>query len=118
MRIALMTTTVFPFSIGGIQKHSFYLLKYQLRERYQVDLFTSIPAGKHVEDLKKLLGFADEDSLLQIHLIDFPEFKISIPGSYLYKNYLFSRKIFSHVRTNKLKFDAVYAQGFTAWALL
>jgi hypothetical protein len=41
MRIALLTNGIYPFQIGGIQKHSYYLAKYFAKEKVTVDIYHS-----------------------------------------------------------------------------
>ena len=39
MRVALITDGIYPYVIGGMQKHSFYIAKYLAKNRVYVDLF-------------------------------------------------------------------------------
>ena len=46
MHIALLTDGIFPFVIGGIQKHSYYLVKYLAQEGIKVDLYHYKPESQ------------------------------------------------------------------------
>ena len=39
MRIALLTDGIYPYVLGGMQRHSFYLAKYFAKNKFYVDLF-------------------------------------------------------------------------------
>jgi len=39
MRVALFTNGIWPYVIGGMQKHSYYLVKYFAMRGIEVDLY-------------------------------------------------------------------------------
>ena len=39
MKIALLTDGIYPYVIGGMQKHSYFLAKYLARNKINVDLY-------------------------------------------------------------------------------
>ena len=43
MRIALLTDGIYPYVMGGMQRHSYYLAKYLARAGVHVDLYHFIP---------------------------------------------------------------------------
>ena len=39
MRIALVTDGIYPYVMGGMQKHSYYLCKYLVKLGVEIDLY-------------------------------------------------------------------------------
>jgi len=39
MKIALLTDGVWPVVVGGMQKHTYYLSKYLMRQGVEIDLY-------------------------------------------------------------------------------
>ncbi|WP_179351496.1 glycosyltransferase family 4 protein [Winogradskyella vidalii] len=111
-KIALLTSGIFPFQIGGIQKHSYYLAKHYARHKITVDIYTCAISNKAI--LKEFFS-ADELAYLNFIEIEFPLTK-KIPGHYIYASYLFSKAFYKAVSKNN--YDVIYAQGFTSWYFL
>ena len=109
MKIALLTDAIFPNVIGGIQKHSFLLLKHLANQNCSVDVYHS--QINHKLDIKQ---YFTPEELKRINLIDFlyPN-SIKIPGHYIYTSYKLSRLYYN--RLKKEPYDLIYAQGFTGW---
>ena len=110
--IAILSDGVFPFTIGGIQKHSYLLTKYLARHKLFVDLF-------HFEsiDQKTLKCHFSIDELNQINFIKIkkpilPRF----PGHYIFSSYLFSKALYLNILEKK--YDVIYAQGLTSFYFL
>ena len=57
MRIALLTDGIFPYVIGGMQKHSFYLAKYFIKNKIYIDLYHT---NQSQYDISKLEFFSEE----------------------------------------------------------
>ena len=112
MKFAVLTDALFPNVIGGIQKHSYYLVKYLAREAYHVDVYhshinldTSWDVYFSVEELK-YINFID---------FDYPR-SIRFPGHYIYSSYKLSKLYYEYLKQSK--YDMIYAQGFTGWYAL
>ena len=115
--VALLTDGLWPFVIGGMQKHSFYMAKYLARTGIGVTVFHTIPEKSktiRIED------FFTQEELVRIRFfeIPWPKLKFSFPGHYLYENYLYSMHIYQKISINLEDYDLIYAQGFTTWYLL
>ncbi|MDC1226297.1 glycosyltransferase family 4 protein [Algibacter sp.] len=113
MKVALITDGIYPYVMGGMQKHSYFLAKYFSLNNIKVDLYHYVPASK-----MDLVNPFTEEELKNINLIeiDYPESR-KFPGHYLYERYLYSKDILSVFKT-RTKPDFIYAKGFSAWALL
>ena len=75
MKIALFTNGFFPFVIGGIQKHSYYLIKYLAKINVYVDAY-------HFKNSESELDHVfSKEELVYINLIEFSFPKsIKFPG--------------------------------------
>lgn len=113
MKIALLTDGIYPYVMGGMQKHSFYLAKYFARQKVFVDLYHYIP-----EDKKDLPSPFSEEELIYISLneISYPKSK-KFPGHYLYERYQYSKEVSGELKKNDVP-DFIYAKGFAGWYTL
>lgn len=111
MKILLLSDGIFPYSLGGMQKHSYYLAKYLAQN--QVDLHLAhcvygaqiLPASHEVASL---LGIPEEN-VFGLHFPTGPSF----PGHYVIKSYQYSKALWENYKNNLSQFDLIYAQGFT-----
>lgn len=113
IKIALLTDGIYPYVMGGMQKHSYYLAKYLAQQKIYVDLYHYIPKENKTMDLPFSTSELEYISLLQI---DYPKAK-RFPGHYLYERYLYS-KLVTQAFIKRKPVDFVYAKGFSAWYLL
>lgn len=110
-KIAVLTSGIFPFQIGGIQKHSYFLVKYFAHNKIRVDVYTTSFQKTELNTL-----FTKEElNYINFNRISFPNVRV-FPGHYIYASYLFSKAIFKEV--SKKVYTTIYAQGFTAWYFL
>lgn len=114
MRIALLTNGVFPFVIGGIQKHSYALAKNFAKHDVNVDVYHF----KSVEnDQVNLNLYFTELELSKINFIEirFPKLNF-FKGHYIYSSYFYSKALYENLFGKD--YDVIYAQGFTSWYFL
>jgi glycosyltransferase involved in cell wall biosynthesis len=115
MRIALVTDGIWPYVLGGMQKHSFYLCKYLAANKVNVDLFHF---NNSTYDISLLQFFtAEERAYITNRVIVFPK-SPSFPGHYLYDSYRYSRAVAKQVLAEPGRYDLIYTKGFTGWYLL
>jgi len=112
MKIALLTDAIFPNVIGGIQKHSYLLVKYLVKQNCNVDLYHS-----KINKALDLTDYFTDNELSKINFIDFeyPNF-IMFPGHYIYSSYKLSKLYFKKIKNKN--YNLIYAQGFTGWYTL
>ncbi|HXC04053.1 MAG TPA: glycosyltransferase family 4 protein [Bacteroidia bacterium] len=113
MKLALLTDGIFPYVIGGMQKHSYCLARYLAREKVYIDLYHCIPSGA---GNKGALFTPEEERYIRLIPVDFPE-KGFLPGHYLHESFAYSTRIWEAFQKND-PVDYVYAKGFTAWKML
>jgi glycosyltransferase involved in cell wall biosynthesis len=119
MKILLLTDGIYPYVVGGMQKHSFYLAKFLALRGHQVTLAHCVPAGKHLpteEEVKNVMGLPEEIAL-QCVCMHFPRAGW-LPGHYLKESYLHSHQLFDRFKSALSSFDFIYAKGFSAWYFL
>src|SRR4051812_21272815 len=98
MRIALLTDGVWPYVLGGMQKHSYYLAKYLSQQHIDVDLYHFNQSNY---DINKQEFFSDDEkSYITNIVLDFP-MVTQLPGHYVLESYLYSREIFKKI-SNRL----------------
>lgn len=115
MRIALTTPGVFPYVMGGIQRHSFNLARSLARLGVRVDLYhTDFRGGAGIADLA---GMSDEE---RAHVTSIPipwPSGDSLPGHYVRELKRFSGRVLE-VLKGRCPADLIYGQGITAWAMV
>lgn len=111
MRIALLTDGIYPYVLGGMQKHSYYLAKYLARNSVHVDLYHT---GNTDANTTELQGFSEEElAFITPYYVPFPSVS-KLPGHYILESYLYSKKLFEAFESNS-GIDVIYAQGLTGW---
>ncbi|MCW3075780.1 MAG: hypothetical protein JWO32_389 [Bacteroidetes bacterium] len=115
MHIALITDGIWPYVLGGMQKHSYYLCKYLAQNKVKVDL---VHFNSSSYDISQLEFFSEEEKKY-IHsiVVDFPKPGI-LPGHYLRNSYLHSKLIFKAIEKKLSSYDFIYTKGFTGWYLI
>lgn len=111
MKIALLTNGIFPFVIGGIQKHSYALAKNFAKHDVNVDVYHF----KSLENNQVNLNlYFTELELSKINFIEirFPKLNF-FKGHYIYSSYYYSKALYKNVIGKD--YDVIYAQGFTSW---
>jgi glycosyltransferase involved in cell wall biosynthesis len=114
-RIALITDGIWPYVIGGMQKHSYYLCKYFAQNEIHVDL---IHFNKSDYDISKLEFFSEkEKQFIHSFIVEIPT-SVGFPGHYIYNSYRHSKLIFGLLKSNLKDYDLIYTKGFTGWYLI
>jgi len=115
MRIALLTDGIYPYVIGGMQKHSFYLAKYLAQNKVFIDLFHFNHSDKDIS----LLEFFTDEEKKYIHsiVLQFPKLD-PFPGHYIRESYRYSEMIFEKIKNELNEYDFIYTKGFSGWKLI
>lgn len=115
MKISLLTDGIFPYVLGGMQKHSYFIAKYLAQNKVYVDLYHTWANKEY--DINKLEYFTDEEKLYIRHfVIDFPKLG-KFPGHYLKESYEYSRRVYEVFKKNEFP-DFIYIKGFAGWKLI
>lgn len=112
MKIALLTNGVFPFIVGGMQKHSFCLAKNLANIGIDVVIYHYVPMNSIVQDS----CFPDTNHI-KVVTVTYPRRRHFI-GHYLWESYQYSVAILKEYERSDLSVDFIYAQGLTGWAFI
>ena len=109
MRLAIVTDGIFPYSIGGMQKHSYFLVKF-LSKYAELDLY-------HCKNYNQSLSLHDlfPDTHQNIHeiAVDFTDTG-KWPLHYLNASKNYSKTVFNIFEQRPMP-DIVICKGFTGW---
>lgn len=117
MRILLVTDGLFPFVMGGMQKHSYYLAMHLAKKGASVEVVhcCAKQVGGHEHEL---MGWEGEWARrITFTQVPFPVLK-RLPGHYLRANGQYSTAVYDRLRERVAGFDLIYCQGFTASAFI
>jgi glycosyltransferase involved in cell wall biosynthesis len=115
MRIALITDGISPYVLGGMQKHSFYLVKYLAKNKIHVDL---VHFNDSEFDIEKLDFFTEEErKFIHAIVLKFP-ISLKFPGHYIYNSYRYSTSAFNAIKAKLELYDFIYTKGFCGWKLI
>lgn len=115
LRIALITDGIWPYVIGGMQKHSYFLCKYLAKNQVHV-LLVHTAAGI-TEEIKKLDCFTEEEKRYITPVIVEKPRVSSFPGHYIYQSWLYSKKVYETLQGFP-DVDFIIAKGMTGWHFL
>lgn len=113
MKIALLTNGIWPDTIGGMQKHSYYLCKYLARLGIKVDLYYT---NQNSDSESSIPIYFEEAELsnIQKFLVSYPP-SHSFPGHYLYESYKYSKNVYLKLEPLIEQYDFLYVQGLSGW---
>lgn len=118
MHIAILTDGITPYVTGGMQRHSHHLVRHLLKLGTEITLVHCVSdddAVPEADAVRRLLG-APEDKL-RVLGFKFPKAG-RLPGHYLRESYRYSCTVYEALKEEWVKFDFIYAKGYTAWCLL
>lgn len=116
MKILLLTDGIWPYVIGGMQKHSFFLCKYLAAQGVHVHLVHTNEQTKY--DISQLEFFTEEEKrFITSTILPLPHVP-AIPGHYLLRSFRYSKAIFDSIKNQINDYDFIYAKGLTSWYLL
>jgi len=114
MRIALFTDGIYPYVIGGMQKHSFYLAKYFALNKIEVDLYHTAKSSSAIGNFS---CFSEEEKkYITSVFVEYPSVG-KVPGHYIREMYAYSKSMFEKFKQNK-PVDFIYVQGLCGMYLL
>lgn len=115
MRIAVLSDGVHPYVIGGMQRHTYYLVKYLSKAGIKVTLYHFNNSDKDIS----LLDVFSEDERLNIEsiVLEFPKGD-RFPGHYVRASHRYSELIYDNIKNRLNDFDFIYTKGFSGWKLI
>ncbi|MFT4015874.1 MAG: glycosyltransferase family 4 protein [Agriterribacter sp.] len=115
MRIALITDGIWPYVVGGMQKHSYYLCKYFANNHTEVLLVHT--AARYNREIQQLSCFSNEEKKFITPVFVEKPVVSRFPGHYIYQSWLYSKKIYETLGGFP-QTDFVIAKGMTGWYFL
>lgn len=115
LKVLLLTDGVFPYVLGGMQKHSFFLAKLLISKGVDLTLYHAYESQKEIDEekLTELLGSKN----FKVRSFPFPKTD-PLPGHYLRENIQLSKNYYHSYLTEAIDYDLIYAQGFTGHAFI
>lgn len=118
MRILLLADGMYPFILGGMQKHSYSMAKYLSLSGIKVHVIQFVnELPKEVDPLSRNEFDDFKKENFQLTSLLFPK-KKKIPGHYLRANLEFSRQAWKSIENKIHGFDFIYAQGFSGYQFI
>ncbi len=114
-KIALITDGIWPYVIGGMQKHSYYLCKYFARNQIHVDLFHFNQSELDINALDIFTN--DEKKYIHATVVEFPDIANGF-GHYIINSYRYSLNIYELIKDKLTGYDFIYTKGFTGWHII
>lgn len=116
MRWLVLTDGISPFELGGMQKHSYNLVRQLVLHGESVVLVHCLTGNKPLPsevDVRKGLGL-ESQSALEVITLRFPS-QGNLPGHYIKESYAYSAVTYQKLKDRVPEFDVIFAQGFSAW---
>lgn len=116
MKVLFLTDGLYPFQIGGMQKHSLVLARLLAKNKVHIHVVHCGGAEYSQEAFQSLF---DEDILPYVSetVVKFPKTD-PFPGHYIRENKTYSKNIFLELEDQIGEFDLIYAQGFSGWRFI
>lgn len=115
MHVALVTDGIWPYVLGGMQKHSFYVCKYLAKAGIYVDVYHFNQSDLDIEALE--IFSIEEKKFIRSIIVPFPKGR-KFPGHYLYQSFLHADLVFKAMQPNLKFYDFIYTKGFTGRRLI
>ena len=119
MKIALISDGIYPYVIGGMQKHSSSIGVELVKLGYSVDLYHFVLKGNSIPTTDEVnrFHFNSTNGFNKTYCLYFPT-SIRFPGHYLWNSYRYSKSVFEIIIKNNASYDLIYSKGFSSWRLL
>ena len=104
MKVALITDGIWPYVLGGMQKHSYYLCKYLAQNGVEVTLVHFNQSHYNIGELS--VFSPGEKRNIRSVIVPMPG-KRWFPGAYIYNSYRHSKLVFNTIRGQLGDFDFI-----------
>lgn len=119
MKLLLLTDGIYPYVLGGMQKHSYYLSKLLPAHGVEVTLVHCVAFGTEVptsKEVNKML-FPNGEHHISSICLEFPRSQ-KLPGHYVRESYKYSVNVFRSIEAILPEQDFIYCKGFAGWHLI
>ena len=121
MNVLFLSDGISPYVTGGMQRHTFFVVKWLVKQGVSVMLYhcvednTELVTTKEVVDKMNLSS--SEERLLKTECFYFPAAG-KLVGHYIRRSKKYSRILFKHWSKDQEVYDFVYSKGFCAFEFL
>ncbi|MBL7810744.1 MAG: glycosyltransferase family 4 protein [Bacteroidetes bacterium] len=117
MKICILTDGVYPFSVGGMQKHISYIIHRFANTDHEVNVFMP-EVDQHTPESAHI-SFFGPDTAANIRFTFIPNPKPGkFPGQYIWWSWQYARNITLALQEFIPGLDVIYSKGFCAWHYL
>lgn len=118
LHIAILTDGITPYVTGGMQRHSYHLVKNLLNEGVRITLFHCVYDGQVLPDEEEVITtIGAKKGHLKVYGFQFPKGD-RLPGHYIRASKKYAKLIATKVLPTIDDIDFIYTKGFTGWELL
>jgi glycosyltransferase involved in cell wall biosynthesis len=119
VKILLLSDGIYPYVIGGMQKHSSSIGVELVKLGHSVDLYHFVLKGNSIPTTDEVnrFHFNSTKGFNKTYCLYFPT-SIRFPGHYLWNSYRYSKSVFEIIKNNNASYDLIYSKGFSSWRLL
>ena len=114
MNIVFATDGVYPFVLGGMQKHAAYIIKHLAGSEHRVDVIIPNNGVETAEEAASRFWENEVPDNIRFHVIPYPKLP-RFPGHYVVASYLYSRRITNYFSHKISTADILFGKGYTMW---
>jgi len=114
LNIVFATDGIYPFVLGGMQKHAAYIIKHLAGGEHHVDVIIPDHSAGSAEEAASLFWENRAPDNIRFHVIPYPKLP-RFPGHYVVASYLYSRRITNYFSHKISTADIVFGKGYTLW---
>ncbi len=114
MNIVFVTDGIYPFVLGGMQKHAAYIIKHLGGTSHTVDVIIPDKGINTAEEAASRFWENGVPDNIRFHVIPYPKMP-RFPGHYVVASYLYSRRITNYFSHKISTADILFGKGYTLW---
>lgn len=114
MNIVFATDGIYPFVLGGMQKHAAYIIKHLAGSEHRVDVIIPDNGVETAEEAASRFWENEVPNNIRFHVIPYPKLP-RFPGHYVVASYLYSRRITNYFSHKISTADILFGKGYTMW---
>lgn len=117
LNILFVTDGIYPFVVGGMQKHATYIIRQLAGTEHQIDVIITDKGITDAAQAEKVFWQNSVPDNIRFHVVPFPKL-FRFPGHYVVASYLYSRRVSKKITQKISTFDIIYGKGFSLWHYL
>ncbi|MEK0420492.1 MAG: hypothetical protein RLZZ161_343, partial [Bacteroidota bacterium] len=114
MNIVFATDGIYPFVLGGMQKHAAYIIRNLAGTEHKLDVIIPDNGVKDAEEASARFWGNERPDNICFHVIPYPKLP-RFPGHYVIASYLYSRRITNYFSHKISTADILFGKGYTMW---